>query len=260
MLASPIIFYVGVLCLAFVIALYSIVRRYKAKLVVARAKIASGISDEWLESVNILNTVIRDARRLGDRQVQADAYNDLGVCQLLLKRPEDAQRAFQSSLALRSESQLRQRISTLENLAGAFGAATKYDEAIATFELALAANGNSDDARKASILNNMGIVLQENKDFGAADEAFNKSLRIAEDICDDPERLVALCNLARLNRNMSLATKTIEFSTKGIPIAKFLNRRDLEAEFEANLGWAYEATGELNSARLHAERAAQLEQ
>jgi tetratricopeptide (TPR) repeat protein len=165
MLASPLIFYLGVVALTFVVALYAHVQKIQSRLSLARGKIASGSKAELEDAEALLENVIQKSVRLADRQTRADTFNDLGVCQLLLKKSQDAAQSFRSSLGLRSRANVQQYVKTLENLGSALRDAGDYDHAISTYREALATVRSSEPYQKSSILSNLGVAYRDKKDF-----------------------------------------------------------------------------------------------
>ncbi len=117
----------------------------------------------------------------------ADAHNNLGTALLDLDRPEEAVASLRQALQLKPEY-----VEALNNLAVAFRRLGQNREAVASCEQALRTDANS--ARSLSML---GELRADQGDFAAAEQLYQRAMRLEPDV---PEAWSELPRLRRMTR------------------------------------------------------------
>jgi tetratricopeptide (TPR) repeat protein len=134
--------------------------------------------NEYGELLVITKLGLEMARRRGDREVEADALNNLGGAQLAMKRFDDAVATLENALAIYRASEDRDGESdALNNLGLGLRYVLRLEDAIAAHEAAIVAYREINDRRgEGAALNNLALDLRESGQLEAAVHAHEAAI------------------------------------------------------------------------------------
>jgi len=150
--------------------------------------------DDWLVTSRIS---LNAARRLGDRQREGVALNNLGATLREMRRFEEAISACQDATAICRETGDRHgEADALNNLGSALHEVRRFDEAITAHQQDLAICKEIGDRHaEADALNNLGLALREVRRLDKAISAHEEAVSIYRETGDRHGEGTALNNL-----------------------------------------------------------------
>lgn len=137
------------------------------------------------------------AQEHGLLQSQRKAYNLLGALAYYGGRHREAEAAWHNMLRLAQREDNPDRIAaTYNNLALVYSSTSREDSALVFYAKALRLwHGNA--ARKATVLNNMGMLYERQNELSKALDHFKESLHIFDSL-NAPQRSIAYLNVGKL--------------------------------------------------------------
>jgi tetratricopeptide (TPR) repeat protein len=152
------------------------------------------------DAVDLLLRLVERARSRGDRVMEARAYLTLGVARMRTRDDRAGEEAFRAALTIARDSQ----------------------------SLDVAANASM----------NLGVIGLRGGDFDAAHEALDDALRLYTTLRNNANRLVALYNLANLERERGDAEEAARLYGETSLLAEQLGAEDIAVGAQAGAGLA----------------------
>jgi tetratricopeptide (TPR) repeat protein len=166
-----------------------------------RLPLTLGVYLDWRRRFDDLLTItatsLKAARRLGDRNREAAALNNLSNALQEVRRFDEAITTLQDAAAVfRNTGDLHSEAMALNNLGAALRAVGQYDEAITTHQDAVAIYRDAADRHgEAGALNNLGNALREVRRYDEAITAHQNAAEIFSQTDDEHGQAKALNNL-----------------------------------------------------------------
>jgi DNA-binding SARP family transcriptional activator/Tfp pilus assembly protein PilF len=156
------------------------------------------VRTHWTDWVQVNQTALGAARRIGDLAAQALAHNDLGVAYMLQGHYDQALGSHQESLALRRRLGDRHGLAaSLTNLGNVYVSQGSFEEALACHEESLTLAWELGDRRGAATgLTNLGNVYVQQGQYADALACHEESLTLGRQLGDRHGQADILCNLA----------------------------------------------------------------
>jgi tetratricopeptide (TPR) repeat protein len=191
--------------------------------------------DDWLATGTI---AVDAARRLGDREREAIALNNLGIPLRRVRRFEQAITVYRDALAIDRETGNREAEgSALNNLGTALREVRRFEEAITVCQDALAISRETGDQEdEGSALGNLGFVLLEVRRFGEAITACQEAVSVFRETGDRHHEGMALDNLSIALRLMRRPEEAITACQESLAICRETGDRHGEGVTLNNLG------------------------
>ncbi|MBN2378976.1 tetratricopeptide repeat protein [candidate division WOR-3 bacterium] len=197
----------------------------------------------WQEAETIYRDNLKKAEEAGNRILQADNANSLG---LLLRGKgafDEAGEFFSMSREIYTDMGNKLRAATVTGNIGGIGF-MKGDlrDALECFQEWLAAGEEFEDKKEISkSLSNIGIIHAMVGEREKALEYFERSLAITEEL-DDPQGLAAtLGNMAIVFSNTGQYDKALEMQQRALEIAKEMGNKQGISTTMSGIGFIYEA-------------------
>ena len=191
------------------------------------------------------------AETLGDPALLADAVTRLGNS-ILSESPARAYPILRRALELyESTGDMRGQARTYGNLGVAAQWESRLDEARQAYSRAIAiarAGGMLDLWGAASL--NLGVLLQKCGEYGRAKDLFGEALELFANAKHSEYQLIALFNLAHVERELGAWDAATELYETTIPLAQRIGQADIEIGAIAGAGMCALELGKLDAARL----------
>jgi tetratricopeptide (TPR) repeat protein len=203
--------------------------------------------DDWIAITTIgLNA----ARRLGDRNREGRALNNLGLALHETRRFEEAITAFQDAAPIFQEARDRHTEGrTLNNLGVALRDVGRFDEAITAHQDALAIfRETADRHREGGALHNLGLALREVDRFDEAITAHQDALAIYRETGDRHGEGGALQSLGNALQQVQRSKDAIRADQDALAIYRETGDRHGEGTTLHNLGVSLLKTRRLKEA------------
>jgi tetratricopeptide (TPR) repeat protein len=190
------------------------------------------------------------AQRLGDRDAEARALNNLGIAYAQLGDPQQAIPYYEQMLAIvRASGDRRTEKLALGNLGRAYADLGDPRQAIDYFEQVLAIVRALGDRRMEGIaLGNLGNAYTDLGEARRAIAYFEEAVALARASGDDTAEGLALGNLGRTYVALDQAGRAISYFTQALALARALGDRRGEGYALHNLGYAYTDLGDIQRA------------
>lgn len=144
-------------------------------------------------AISIFDKLLKGLEDEGDpklEHLQACTYHNKGIILMCQEKFDDALQCFQNAVKIRDRCLPANHPDigvSLMREGEAFFALRKYDDALKSFRLALAISP-TEDATRAKMLNNSGVVYYQQQNFQEALKAFTSALEIQRQWLDGPIR------------------------------------------------------------------------
>lgn len=191
---------------------------------------------------------LQQARRVDlSAQTIAVIQYILGTSFALLYRYDEALTPLQSALKTPQESELH-RLSIV-NLADAYYSLERYEEALASYEQALAiARTIGDRCGEIKYLGNLGTTYHSLNRMGEAISFYGQALSVAREIGDRRSEGKQLGNLGATYYFSGQVEEAISFYGQALAIAREIGDQRYEGDQLGNLGIAYADLGQVQKA------------
>lgn len=191
------------------------------------------------------------AENLGDAALLADAVTRLANS-ILSESPARAYPILRRALELyESTGDIRGQARTYGNLGVAAQWESRLDAARQAYSraIAIARAGGMPDLWGAASLN-LGVLLQKCGEYGRAKDLFSEALEVFANAKHSEYQLIALFNLAHVERELGAWAAAIELYETTIPLAQRIGQSDIEIGAIASSGLCSLELGKNDSARL----------
>jgi CHAT domain-containing protein/Tfp pilus assembly protein PilF len=195
------------------------------------------------------NQALQIWRKVGNRNGEALALNDIGRAYGDLRRPQKALEVFNQALPLwREAGNRRGEALTLNNMGRVYSDLGQEQQALELFNQALpiwreAGNHHGE----ASTLNAMGRVYSDMGQEQKALELFNQALPYWREAADRNGEALTLDNLGRVDAGLGQSQKALDFYNQALPIWRTTGNRHGEASTLNSIGRVYADMGKLQS-------------
>jgi CHAT domain-containing protein/Tfp pilus assembly protein PilF len=195
------------------------------------------------------NQALQIWRKVGNRNGEALALNDIGRAYGDLRRPQKALEVFNQALPLwREAGNRRGEALTLNNMGRVYSDLGQEQQALELFNQALpiwreAGNHHGE----ASTLNAMGRVYSDMGQEQKALELFNQALPYWREAADRNGEALTLDNLGRVYAGLGQSQKALDFYNQALPIWRTTGNRHGEASTLNSIGRVYADMGKLQS-------------
>jgi tetratricopeptide (TPR) repeat protein len=190
------------------------------------------------------------AEGLGDTALVADAYTRLGLA-VVAESPADARQSFEKALRLFDETgDVRGQARGFNHLGIAALFEARLDDAQYAFSRAITvarAAGVADVWGLAS--QNLGVLLQKRGEYDRARELFGDALALFAAIKHSEYQLLALYNMAHVERELALWESAAELYDATVPLAQRIGQSDVEIGATAGVGLCQLELGRMAGAR-----------
>lgn len=188
-----------------------------------------------------------------DREVQADAHNNLGIASQGLGLPEDGAFHFERAAALWTELGLRDRAAkAISNLAIPYRWLDRLEEAQACNRQAVALFQELGDRHAESAsLDSLGLTCRRLGRFDECVPALERALEIRRELGLEREVAMSLCNLAETYFLQGEAARSAETFLQAFELAVATGDRYGQAFCQWGLGQARHALGSPEEATEH---------
>ena len=188
-------------------------------------------------------------RKVGNRNGEALALNDIGRAYGDLRHPQKALELFNQALPLwREAGNRRGEALTLNNMGRVYSDLGQEQQALDHFNQALPIwreVGNHHG--EASTLNAMGRVYSDMGQEQKALELFNQALPYWREAADRNGEALTLDNLGRVYAGLGQGQKALDFYNQALPIWRATGNRHGEASTLNSIGRVYADMGKLQS-------------
>jgi CHAT domain-containing protein/Tfp pilus assembly protein PilF len=195
------------------------------------------------------NQALQIWRKVGNRNGEALALNDIGRAYGDLRHPQEALEFFNQALPLwREAGNRRGEALTLNNIGRVYSDLGQEQHALENLNQALPIwreVGNHHG--EASTLNAMGRVYSDMGQEQKAMELFNQALPYWREAADRNGEALTLDNLGRVYAALGQGQKAIEFYNQALPIWRATGNRHGEASTLNSIGRAYADMGQLQN-------------
>jgi tetratricopeptide (TPR) repeat protein len=203
------------------------------------------VRNHWDDWVEVNQTALRVARRMGDLAGQAKALNDIAGGYLRQGCYEQAEACLQESLVTRRElGDRRGESACLANLGVVHEWQGRYEQALACQQQSLAIERELGERRgQAESLGNVATVCLR---LGRLEEALacqQQSLAIERELGDRRGQAISLANLGRVYLRLGRQEEALARLREGLAIGRELGDRDGEANCLNDLGVVYRLQG-----------------
>jgi tetratricopeptide (TPR) repeat protein len=203
-------------------------------------RLTPGDRIKWLESG------IRAARVLNDREAEGLALGNLGEAYFELGEPRKAIEFYEQGLSIAREiGDRRNEGSTLGNLAMAYSILGEPRKAIEFYEQGLSIAREIGDRRNEGVaLDYLGSAYSRLGEPRKTIELLEQAVSIAREIGDRRNEGVALSSLGGAYSRLGEPRKTIELLEQAVSILREIGDRRNEGVALGSLGYAYSELGE----------------
>jgi tetratricopeptide (TPR) repeat protein/GGDEF domain-containing protein len=198
----------------------------------------------------IASECVQTASTLGDAALLADAHMRLGSA-LVAEAPARALDAYGRALELYEQiGDVRGQARTYSNLGIANQFDTRLDEASQAFSRAIliARAGGIPDIWGLAALN-LGVLYQKLGDYDRSRELLGEALALFAAVKNSEAQLVALFNMAHVERELGLWESAAELYDATTPLAQRIGHSDIEIGATAGAGLCFLELGRLDEAR-----------
>lgn len=211
------------------------------------------VPSQWGNWVQVNQTVVGIARRLGDRAARALAHNDLGIAYMLQGQCDQALDSHQHSLALRRKlGDRRGGAASLTNLGNVHVSQGQFEQALACQQQSLALYRELGDRRGQAItLTNMGNVHMQRGRYAEALACHEESLVLVRKLGGRHGQADVLCNLGVLHERQGRYAEALARQQESLALYRELGDRRGQAESLRELGVTLRALGRPAEARAH---------
>jgi tetratricopeptide (TPR) repeat protein len=199
----------------------------------------------WSDCVQVNQTVVELAGRVGDRAALAHAKNDLAGAYGRFGRYPETLECLGESLALFRELDDRQgQAASLTNFGIMYGLLGRTDEAIACLRESLSIRrALGDRYRQASPLANLGTVYQRVGRYEEAIGCLRESLAVFRELGDRQRQCAALTNLGIVYQRLGRYQEAIGYHQESLGIERAIGDRLGQATSLTDLGIVYQRQG-----------------
>ena len=202
------------------------------------------------ERIRWLEVSANAARKLGNRDQEGMALNNLGLAYADLGEARRSIEYYEQDLAIcREAGDRRGEGLTLGNLGDAYADLGETQRAIEYYEQDLAITRETGGRRgEGRALGNLGVAHGQLGEMQRAIECFEQVLAIARETGDRRGEGMTLGNLGNAYYQLGETRRAIEYYEQGLEIAGETGDRRGEGEMLNNLGIAYRRLGETRRA------------
>ena len=203
------------------------------------------VRSHWRDWVQVNQTALGIARRLGDRAAQAQAHNDLGLGHSRPGRFREALACHQQSLAIRRELGDQQgQAASLGNLGTLHAWQGQPDQALAYLRESLAIYRELGDQRgQASSLGNLGYVHERQARYQAALACHQASLEIYRELGDRRGQAASLGNIGKVHQRQGRYQEALACQQECLDIFRELGDPSGQAESLRDFGIVHQRQG-----------------
>ena len=203
---------------------------------------------DYAEAIACYRQNLQFAREVGDEAREGYALHNLGVAYHATGYYNRAIEFHQQRLALAKDREdTIGQSQALSELGTAYGTIGEYELAESYYQQSLALTGEN-QAEKAKILGNLGLIAHARTDYDRAIEYHQQSLDLAIETGNRTTESRALSNLGLAYYARTDYDRAIEYHQQSLAIARETGDRIGEARTWANLGWAYYAQQQFDRA------------
>ena len=203
------------------------------------------VRSHWRDWVQVNQTALGIARRLGDLAAQAQAHNDLGLGHSRPGRFREALACHQQSLAIRRELGDQQgQAASLGNLGTLHAWQGQPDQALAYLRESLAIHRELGDQRgQASGLGNLGYVHERQARYQAALACHQASLEIYRELGDRRGQAASLGNIGKVHQREGRYQEALACQQECLDIFRDLGDPSGQAESLRDFGIVHQRQG-----------------
>jgi DNA-binding SARP family transcriptional activator len=208
------------------------------------------VRSHWQDWVQVNQTALEVARRVGDRAAEAQAQADLGLAHFHQGRYQEAVSCNQQSLAiLRDLGDGYGQAASLNNLGIVYERQGRLEAALACHQESLAIKRELDDRHGQAIsLSNLGEVDQRLGRYQEALDSLRESLAIHRELGDRRCQAISLGNLGNVHGRLGRYQEAEACLRESLAIRRELGNREGEAYCLNDLGIVHRGQGRYQEA------------
>jgi tetratricopeptide (TPR) repeat protein len=205
---------------------------------------------EFNQAIDFYDQALSLARKLGDRNGEANSLNNLGNAYCSLGQYQQAIQFQQQSLGIRREiGDLNGEAASLGNLGVAYLSLGQYQQVIHLYQQSLEIHREIGDRNgEAASLGNLGVAYASLGQYQQAIQFQQQSLEIRREIGDRNGEARSLCILGLAYDSLGQYQQAIQFQQQSLVIYREIGDRNGEAGSLNNLGLAYYSLGQYQQA------------
>jgi tetratricopeptide (TPR) repeat protein len=208
------------------------------------------VRSHWRDWVQVNQTALGIASRLGDLAAQAQAHNDLGLGHSRQGRFREALACHQQSLAIRRELGDQQgQAASLGNLGTLHAWQGHPDQALACLRESMAIYGELGDQRgQAASLGNLGYVHERQARYQEALACHQASLEIYRELGDRRGQAASLGNLGKVHQRQGRYQEALDCQRECLDIFRELGDPSGQGESLRDFGIVHQRQGRQDQA------------
>jgi tetratricopeptide (TPR) repeat protein len=203
------------------------------------------VRSHWQDWVQVNQTALEVARRVGDQAAQAQAQADLGLVHFRQGRYAEAVSCHRESLAIRRELGDRHgQGASLNDLGNVYGRQGRHQQALDCHQEGLAIRRELGDRHGLAIsLSNLGEVSQRLGRYQEALDSLRESLDIHRELGDRRCQAISLGNLGNVHERMARYQEALAYQRDSLVIRRELGDREGQAYSLTDLGVVHRRLG-----------------
>ena len=205
---------------------------------------------EFNQAIDFYDQALSLARKLGDRNGEANSLNNLGNAYCSLGQYQQAIQFQQQSLGIRREiGDLNGEAASLGNLGVAYLSLGQYQQVIHLYQQSLEIHREIGDRNgEAASLGNLGVAYASLGQYQQAIHFLQQSLGIFKELGDLDGEASSLIGLGNAYCSLGQYQQAIYFFQQSMEINREIGDRNGEAISLGNLGLAYYSLGQYQQA------------
>lgn len=200
-------------------------------------------------ALNIAMRALKIAHQIAWPSGIAYAQYDIGIYMDIQGQLGEAEKYYDSAVAISIKYNFRYRLSQLNNVLGnLYSEESQYSKALDYYYKSLGYDTLFDKGGLSGLYNNIGLVYAEQGNYVKAEEYYFKSLEICEATNDKDGIATTESNLGNIYNQQGDFDKSLTCYQKSIQIDKEINKQDAIVFDYADIGNAYYSKKEYSKA------------